>query len=71
MGSGNVECFERPQRRLQSKRKVGRVVSGGKKHVNVYSSRSNEISEAWPDVRDLCTEAEQFSDDFERAVPKV
>ncbi len=65
--SGSVECFERPQRQLQSKGKVGRLVSGGKKHVNVYSSRSSEISEAWPGVRALCTEAERFSDDFESA----
>jgi len=67
--SGSVECFESPQNRLQSKPMSGRVITRRKKRVVAYRARAKDISESWPDVRILCTEAERFSADFESAVP--
>lgn len=63
--SGNIECYPSPDMKLQSKPMRGRLVTGGKKNVAVYQSRSHEIARAWPMVRAHCSEAHRFSRDFE------
>jgi len=67
--TGDLECLKQPQNRLQAKRLKGRLVTGGKKRLEIYKSRADEISTAWPRVRDACTEAERFSTDLENALP--
>src|SRR6266705_3220806 len=63
--SGNLECYPTPALQLQSKKKKGRLVSGGKKIVEMYHQRRSEITAAWPQVRDCCTEAHRFTSDLE------
>jgi len=63
--AGNLECLGQPQNRLQAMPMKGRLVTGGKKKLETYKARANEISRAWPNVRMVCTEAERFSTDFE------
>ncbi len=63
--AGSVECLGQPHLRLQAKPMKGRLVTGGKKQLEIYKARANEISAAWPNVRMICTEAERFSADLE------
>jgi hypothetical protein len=62
--SGNLECYLTPDRQLQAKAKGGRLISGGKKHLEVYRQRAAEITSHWPRVRACCSEAERFSQEF-------
>jgi hypothetical protein len=48
-----------------------RLVTGGKKRLEVYKARVDEISASWPNVRMACTEAERFSTPFENEVPNT
>ena len=59
--SGGVECEPSPDTRLQAKPARGRVITGGKKIVAKYRDRAHEITVAWAQVRNRCTEAERFS----------
>jgi hypothetical protein len=65
--SGNLECYPTPHLQLQAKPKPGRLVTGGKKILEVYRRRAPEIAVAWPATRARCTEADRFSEDFEAA----
>jgi hypothetical protein len=69
--SGNVECYPTPSVQLQAKPMRGRLVTGGKKIVEMYRQRAREIAEAWPQVRIRCTEAHRFSSDLETVLPPV
>ena len=64
-----VECLARPENRLQAKRKKGRLIVRGKKQLEIYKARANEISASWSDVRTVCTEADRFSMDFQHNIP--
>lgn len=62
--SGNVECSPHPENILQAKPLKKRLVTGGKKIVSMYQTRSPEISKSWHHVRPVCSEAERFSNDL-------
>jgi hypothetical protein len=68
---GTLECLGQPENRLQAKPMRGRLVTRGKKLLEAYKARANEITEAWPRVRHICTEAERFSTDLENEMPKA
>jgi hypothetical protein len=61
---GNLECIPYPDRRLQAQRKTGRLITGGKKDVEVYRVRAHEITKAWDQVRARCSEADRFLSDL-------
>lgn len=61
---GNIECLPNPDHRLQAQPKTGRLVTGGDKIPRVYRARAHEITQAWDQVRDLCSEARRFSSDL-------
>jgi len=63
--AGTLACLGEPQNRLQAKPFKGRLVRGGKKHLETYKARANEISSAWPTIRAACSEAQRFSSDFD------
>ncbi len=63
--AGGVECFGSPENRLNAKPQDGKVIRSGKKHSEAYKKRAHEISGAWNRLRNLCSEAERFSRDFE------
>jgi hypothetical protein len=67
--SGNLESYPTPDRRLQAKPAVGRVVTGGKKIPKSYQQRAPEITAAWPSTRATCSEADRFSGEFDAARP--
>jgi hypothetical protein len=62
---GELNCYLRPAMLLQAKPLKGRLVSGGKKKIEIYRQRSHEIATAWAQVRILCPEAHRFSGDIE------
>jgi len=69
--SGTVECYRTPSFQLQAKPMNGRLVTGGRKLIEVYRRRAIEITRAWPQVRASCSEADRFSCDFEALLQPV
>lgn len=59
--SGGIECCPNPTARLGSKPLNGRLVSGGRKNVEMYESRCVEFGNAWHRVVERCTLAKEFS----------
>lgn len=62
--SGNLECRRNLDAALGSKPKLGRLISSGKKNVEVYRERSVELQRAWSSVCTICPEARRFAFDF-------
>jgi len=68
--AGSLECYPTPHLQLQAKPVRGRLVSGGKKLLDVYRRRASETTKAWPATRTACTEADRFSTEFEDCLPE-
>ena len=61
----NIECRWDGEVRL---RKHG-LIKSGQKLIDKYRANENAIQEAWPSVREKCTEARRFSTDFMALIP--
>ena len=66
---GNLECSVSPANLLQAKPSAERLIRSGKKDKARYQARQQEIANAWPQVRQICTEAERFSLEFLAEMP--
>lgn len=62
--SGVIECRAAPERLLSSKPKDGRLVSGGKKNIDVYQMRASEFADSWQLVKQFCSLAAKFEQEF-------
>ena len=67
--SANLECRANPDAQLQAQSLARRLIRGGKKDIGKYRERAPDLAQAWPDVRQRCTEAERFSLEFQRVAP--
>ena len=67
--SANLECRANPDAQLQAQPLAERLIRAGKKDIAKYRERSANMAEAWPDVRQRCSEAERFSIEFRAAAP--
>jgi len=67
--SANVECRPNPEAQLQARPIAERLIRSGKKDIAKYREHSTDISAAWEHVRQRCTEAERFTQEFVAAVP--
>ena len=70
VSSAALECHPDPARRLQAKPRGERLVRAGRKLQVRYRERKDDITAAWPKVREMCTEAERFSRDFLAELPQ-
>ena len=61
----DIECRWDGEVRL---RKYG-LIKSGQKLIDKYRANEKGIQDAWPSVRDKCSEAERFSTDFLALVP--
>jgi hypothetical protein len=71
--SGNLECYATPEIVLSTKpadHRLVRMKNGrARKQVGSYRSRVDEIKSSWPSLRNLCTEADRFSNEFSAMIP--
>jgi hypothetical protein len=61
----NIECRWHLEVQL---RKYG-LIKGQKKLIDKYKASEKGIQDAWPSVREKCSEAERFSTDFLALIP--
>jgi len=66
---GALECFDFPANLLGAKPAGERLVRSGKKDRERYEARKQNMANGWPQVRQVCTEAERFSVDFLNEAP--
>jgi hypothetical protein len=69
--SARLECHPDPGGQLQIQPLAQRLIRGGRKDIQKYRGRAAEVAEAWPRVRQRCSEAERFSAEFIAAVPQM
>jgi hypothetical protein len=65
---GNLECVAAPANLLGAKPAAERLVRSGRKDRERYEARTQDMANAWPQVRQICTEAERFSVEFLKEV---
>ena len=69
IASGGIECRAEPENLLESKPAGERLVRAGRKLRDRYEQKLEVFSQAWTQVRLVCTEADRFSTDFLAALP--
>ncbi len=67
--SANVECRINPEAQLQARPLAQRLIRSGKKDITKYRERSTDIATTWDQVRQGCTEAERFTQEFVAVIP--
>jgi hypothetical protein len=66
--AANVECRLHPENQLETRPLAQRLIRSGKKDIAKYRHISPDIAAEWANVRQRCTEAERFTQEFATAV---